>query len=407
MDPRPTPVNASDLASGAPPLASHATFLRSLAKNLLFDKSAAGDVAQRALLLALQRERSRDGPSRCARGSPASSATSHCRAAVKSAAAPSASASPRAAEATSSAADEVARLEIMERLLAAVRRLEPVYRTTVMLRFFDQLKPGAIAKRTGVPVETVRTRLKRGLERLRVELDARHGGDRSAWGLLLLPTALPAGGGVLGGVVGKVTGSVALHALAVGGIGALAMSSKIKLLIGGVVALAATAVIVQFTRDDGARRLAARRASHATPLAAPAEAKAPPAQPRFGDDRGAARARAGRTRRERRHRPVRRARPHAQLRRQAARPPAREARPLRRLRDRRQTGDDRGRRERRRRRALRVGAAAAARHGDADGRRRGDRLLRICRTGARLRRRSRRSRSTSSSTRSTARSSAA
>jgi DNA-directed RNA polymerase specialized sigma24 family protein len=62
MDPRPTPVHAADLGADAPPLASHATFLRSLARNLLFDKSAAGDVAQRALLLALQRERTPADP---------------------------------------------------------------------------------------------------------------------------------------------------------------------------------------------------------------------------------------------------------------------------------------------------------------------------------------------------------
>src|SRR5690349_6701938 len=61
MEPRTNPAPASDAASELP-LASHAAFLRSLAASLLFDKSAAGDVAQRAMLLALQRERSHGGP---------------------------------------------------------------------------------------------------------------------------------------------------------------------------------------------------------------------------------------------------------------------------------------------------------------------------------------------------------
>ena len=42
-------------ADDAEPLASHAHFLRALARRLLFDPAAADDVAQRALLLALQR----------------------------------------------------------------------------------------------------------------------------------------------------------------------------------------------------------------------------------------------------------------------------------------------------------------------------------------------------------------
>src|SRR5262245_33000804 len=58
MEPRTNSAPASDAAPD-PPLATHAAFLRSLAKSLLFDKSTAGDVAQRAMLLALQRERSR------------------------------------------------------------------------------------------------------------------------------------------------------------------------------------------------------------------------------------------------------------------------------------------------------------------------------------------------------------
>jgi hypothetical protein len=55
------------------------------------------------------------------------------------------------------------------------------------LRYFDDLPPREIAARLGVPVETVRTRTRRALARLRDELDCRHGGDRAAWGVALAP----------------------------------------------------------------------------------------------------------------------------------------------------------------------------------------------------------------------------
>lgn len=96
-----------------------------------------------------------------------------------------------------SAADSVARLELAQRLVAAVKALDEPYRTVVLLRWFDGLKPAAIARRTGAPVETVRTRLKRALEQLRWRLDEHHGGERATWGLLLLPTALQSTGGIV------------------------------------------------------------------------------------------------------------------------------------------------------------------------------------------------------------------
>ena len=56
------------------------------------------------------------------------------------------------------------------RLLAAVRTLPDVYRIVVQKRFFDDLMPAEIAAALGVPIETVRTRLKRAMDRLRTAL---------------------------------------------------------------------------------------------------------------------------------------------------------------------------------------------------------------------------------------------
>lgn len=56
------------------------------------------------------------------------------------------------------------------RLVAAVLELAEPLRTTVLLRFYDDLPPRAIAAKQGVPVETIRTRLKRAQELLRERL---------------------------------------------------------------------------------------------------------------------------------------------------------------------------------------------------------------------------------------------
>lgn len=100
-------------------------------------------------------------------------------------------------EALPTTLDTVASFEVQRDVSNAVLALPEPYRTTVLLRFWDEQPPAAIAARMAVPVETVRTRLKRGLAQLRERLDQKHGGERKAWaaplGLLLQPsgTAVP------------------------------------------------------------------------------------------------------------------------------------------------------------------------------------------------------------------------
>lgn len=55
-------------------------------------------------------------------------------------------------------------------LREAVAALPEPYREVITLRYFGELSPTEIALATGVPPETVRTRLKRGLERLRRDI---------------------------------------------------------------------------------------------------------------------------------------------------------------------------------------------------------------------------------------------
>ena len=83
----------------------------------------------------------------------------------------------------------VAKIEQLQELLEAVSALREPIRQTVALRYLDGLMPREIADRLSIPVATVKTRLSTGLRQLREALDARHGGDRSAWHALLAPLA--------------------------------------------------------------------------------------------------------------------------------------------------------------------------------------------------------------------------
>ncbi len=80
-------------------------------------------------------------------------------------------------------------LELHEALVRAVRELKEPYRTTVLLRWFEDLEPLEIARRTGVPVRTVHTRVTRALEMLRAKLHrAGYGESWSMW-IALAPLA--------------------------------------------------------------------------------------------------------------------------------------------------------------------------------------------------------------------------
>ncbi|MBK7877658.1 MAG: sigma-70 family RNA polymerase sigma factor [Planctomycetes bacterium] len=117
---------------------------------------------------------------------------------------------------------ESARARVVEAVLA----LHEPYRSTLVLRYFENRTPRAIAKQLGVPVETVRTRTKRGLELLRVELE--RDGGRDTWLAALAPFL------ALDPAVPAAVGSGALATKALPWVNV--MSTKVKWL-GGALAL--------------------------------------------------------------------------------------------------------------------------------------------------------------------------
>jgi RNA polymerase sigma-70 factor (ECF subfamily) len=74
----------------------------------------------------------------------------------------------------------VQRLELEQRIVAAVLELPELERAVVLLRFYDGQPIAEIARATGAPADTVRARLRRALARLRGRLDSDQGG-RAAW----------------------------------------------------------------------------------------------------------------------------------------------------------------------------------------------------------------------------------
>jgi len=158
-------------------------WLRRLAGDLCTDPHAADDAVQDTLAAAL---RHRPDASRPLHGWLATVLHNALRGARRSAARTAmreAAAARR--EAQPSAADSAARVELQERVLAAVRALPEPLRATVVARYFDELPPRRIAAQHGLPVATVKARLVRGLHELRLRLDQSHGGERRAWVLAL------------------------------------------------------------------------------------------------------------------------------------------------------------------------------------------------------------------------------
>ncbi len=200
--------------------------LRRVARGILFEPALAEDAVQEAWLAALRArpdpERSgswlNEAVRRIARGLRRSEARRGTRERIAA-----------RAEAQPSAAEGAARVELLRELLDALEALEEPYRSAVQLRLLDDLPPRTIAARLGVPVETVRTRIKRGLEKLRARLDAQNAHRRGEFLAALAPLALPAGW-KLG--AGAYLGSKAIHGVLMSTQAKLAAAALLVLVAG-------------------------------------------------------------------------------------------------------------------------------------------------------------------------------
>jgi RNA polymerase sigma-70 factor (ECF subfamily) len=198
-------------------LLANAGWVRALARSLVpSDAHLADDVAQDACLAALEHPPGTDRPIRAWLTSVVKNLVlQNRRGSARRSAREERSAQ---SEAQPSTLDHVEALSVHRALVEAVMDLDEPYRETIVQRFFEELSPSAIAHRQRVPVATVKTRLARGLDKLRARLDHDHGGDGRSW----LPALIP---------LTRTTGGATATTL-----GALFVSTNIK------IAIAATAI---------------------------------------------------------------------------------------------------------------------------------------------------------------------
>ncbi len=182
MDERPDSLPATDL------LLAHAEFLSALSARLVASGADADDLQQETWLSALRHPPADAG---AVRAWLAKVVRNHALQQHRSRRRRASREQWVAREESLPSTDEiVARENARRAVVDSLSELAEPYRSTLLLRFYEDLSPRDVAARMGVPVETVRTRLKRGTALLRESLDRRNGGDRSAWTSALLPLAL-------------------------------------------------------------------------------------------------------------------------------------------------------------------------------------------------------------------------
>src|SRR5688572_21916627 len=195
-------------------LLAHSSWLRHLALDLVRDAAEADDAVQETWLQVLSsRIDAARSPRAWLAGVLRHVVASRRRGAVRSRDREQRRAIPISAQ--SSQGDALEGLVAVERqrsLLDLVLALPEEQRRAIVLRYFEGLPPRAIATREGTSVNTVKSRLQRGLERLRDELEQKHG-KGSGWAMWLLPLAK--GGKATGrGAAGAAVGLGLVAALA-------------------------------------------------------------------------------------------------------------------------------------------------------------------------------------------------
>lgn len=162
-------------------LLAHQGFLASLARHLTSDEHLAADLVQDVWVAGLTGPAPRKRDPRAWLGSVLRNAWRNRQ--QRESERPSRE--RRAARSEAVDPGEAAReLELRQRVLEAVRALPEPYLTAIYLRYYGEHPLGEIGRLTGVPTETARSRLQRGIELLRAKLD-RGFGARGSWVLLL------------------------------------------------------------------------------------------------------------------------------------------------------------------------------------------------------------------------------
>jgi len=168
-------------------LLAHSGFVHALARSLVMDENTAADIEQQTWMAALEHP---PAPGRPIRPWLSKVVVNFARLMYRG------EKNRTLREKAVSVSDKVisteelvARGEARQRLIETVLTLSEPYRSVILLRFYEDLPPRKIAKKYDLPVETVRTRIKKGLEKLRLRLDSKYGGHRDRWRMAVAPLA--------------------------------------------------------------------------------------------------------------------------------------------------------------------------------------------------------------------------
>ena len=233
-------------------LLAHENFVRCIARRLVSDEDRTSDITQQAWLAALERPPSSNGLLRSWLSKVTRNlAIKRIRGDARRIERERTAAVPEVIPST----DEIVALEEVRReVVDAILELDDLHRSVVFLRFYHDLPWTEVAKSVGAPVETARSRLKRGLAKLREKLDKKFG-DRDSWCLALAPLA---------GL--KVAAQVATAGVAASAVstvsGGVIMATKVKVAIAAVVVLGSSLVVWQNLPTANIRESVSRIGDH-------------------------------------------------------------------------------------------------------------------------------------------------
>jgi len=261
-------------------LLEHAAWVRDLARALVADENGADDVSQETLLAAMST------PARKIRDlrSWLAGAVRNLVRQDRRLASRRAERETRAArtDRVPSPAELVEKADLQRYVVKLVLELNEPYRSTVLYRYFEGSSVRQIARRAGVPFETVRTRLRRALERIRIKLERHFEGDPRGWRSAILPLLLLRPPAV---ALAKAGGPASLTGLFKG---ALAMPTPLQIGILLVVAVGATVMFWPGGMEPTAPETKEAAVAVAAPVepepadAAPAAEPAPDPEPALG-----------------------------------------------------------------------------------------------------------------------------
>jgi RNA polymerase sigma-70 factor (ECF subfamily) len=150
-------------------LLRHGEFLRALARTLLNDPARADDVVQETWLAALA---AKSRPRKLHRGWLAGILQNLARRAIRGESRRTRRECAAARDVLTTPTDDLyGRHALHERIRELMNGLPELYRVPLLLRYDDNLDVATIAARLGIAPSTVRTRLQRGLDRLRGRLN--------------------------------------------------------------------------------------------------------------------------------------------------------------------------------------------------------------------------------------------